>query len=398
MQTERHPAFFDPGRASALMEELDVEALLACSPANVGYLADYTYYVNQGLPYVLEDGKEWSLTFVGIPRELSRGAFMTPVSSEHGSVSFADPWITDRRLWGPTWTYVGTAGVSEPPREVAACVADALRERDLAEARIGLEISAVPARTYLRLRELLPRAELVDASSIFRDLRIVKAPEEIARLRKLAAATDHAIEVGYAALDAKCSELEFQRVMATDLSQNGFRFGWCSVAYGPKGTTLIEPTDRVAAPGEIVRVDLVGFYRGYFSDMSRVCSFARMPNDDSKRAHAAILETNRRLREETGPGAKASGLSKLAHETLEARGFAMLAAQAGHGIGRDVHEPPYLAPWDDTVLAPGMVIDLEPAMRVKGVGSVNIEDMVLITANGNEPLTTYPRELRAFGS
>ena len=50
------------------------------------------------------------------------------------------------------------------------------------------------------------------------------------------------------------------------------------------------------------------------------------------------------------------------------------------------------------MLAPGMVSDLEPAMRVKGVGSVNIEDMVLITANGNEPLTTYPRELRAFGS
>src|SRR2546427_2682043 len=368
VRTERRPAFFGPERASALMEDLNVELLLACSPANVGYLTDYTYYVNQGLPYVLEDGKEWSLTFVGIPREPSRGAFMTLVSSEHGSVSFADPWITDRRLWGPTWTYVGTAGVSEPPREVATCVADALRERDLAEARIGLEISAVPARTYLRLRELLPRAEFVDAAPIFRDLRIVKAPEEIARLRKLAAATDHAIEVGYQALDAECTELEFQRVMATALSEDGFRFGWCSVAYGPKGTTLIQPTDRVAAPGEIGRVDLVGFYRGYFSDMSRVGAFARMPTDESKRAHAAILKTNERLREETGPGAKASALSRLAHETLEARGFAMLAAQAGHGIGRGVHEPPDPAPRDDTGLAPGMVLDLEPALPVAGRG------------------------------
>jgi Xaa-Pro dipeptidase len=323
---------------------------------------------------------------------------MTPVSSEHGSVSFADPWISDRRLWGPTWTYVGSAGVSEPPREVAACVADAVRERGLAETRIGLEISAVPARAYLRLGELLPHAEFVDAASIFRDLRIVKAPEEIARLRKLAAATDEAIAVGYEALDAKCTELEFQRVMATSLSEGGFRFGWCSVAYGPKGTTLIEPTDRVAAPGEIVRVDLVGFYRGYFSDMSRVCSFARMPNHDSKRAHAAILKTNQKLRDETGPGVKASVLSRLAHQTLESQGFKMLAAQAGHGIGRDVHEPPYLAPWDDTVLTPGMVLDLEPAMRVKDVGSVNIEDMVLVTENGNEPLTNYPRELKVFGT
>jgi Xaa-Pro dipeptidase len=398
VRTDRRPVFFASERPSELMDDLGVDMLLACSPANVGYLADYTYYVNQGLPYVLEDGKEWSLTFVGIPRDASRGAFITPVSSEHGSVSFADPWIADRRLWGPTWTYVGSAGVAEAPREVAACVADALKERDLAEARIALEIAAVPARTYLRLRELLPRAEFVDAAPIFRALRIIKSPEEITRLRQVAAATDQAVRTGYEALDAKCTELDFQRIMATSLAENGFRFGWCSVAYGPKGTTLIEPTDRPAARGEIVRVDLVGFHRGYFSDMSRVGAFARMPSDDSKRAHAAILEANRKLREETGPGVAVSRLCTVAHETLKEHGYAMLAPQAGHGIGRDVHEPPYLAPWDDTVLAPGMVIDLEPAMRVAGVGSVNIEDMVLVTAGGSEALTDFPRELLVFGS
>ena len=75
----------------------------------------------------------------------------------------------------------------------------------------------------------------------------------------------------------------------------------------------------------------------------------------------------------------------------------MLAPQAGHGIGRDVHEPPYLADWDPTVLRPGMVLDLEPAMRVAGVGSVNIEDMVLVTDSGCEVLTQFPRELETFG-
>jgi Xaa-Pro aminopeptidase len=395
---DRRPPLFDYGRATQLMDAANVDILLACSPANVGYLADYTYYVNQGLPYVLEDGKEWSITFVGVPRDPSRAAFITPVSSEHGSIEYFDPWIADRRLWGPTWTYVGTTGVTAPPADVAVCVADALRERGLEGSRIALELAAVPAQRYLRLKELLPRADFVDAAAILRSLRIVKSPEEIRRLREIASATDAAIARGYDALRAGSSELEFQRVMATSLAGDGFRFGWCSVAYGTKGVTLIEPTDRLPTTAEVVRVDLVGFYHGYFSDMSRVASFNAMPDDAARRAHAAILDTNEVMRRETGPGIAASRLGAIAHETLERHGYAMLATQAGHGIGRDVHEPPYLAPWDDAILAPGMVIDLEPAMRVAGVGSVNIEDMVLVTENGCDVLTNFPRALRPFGS
>jgi Xaa-Pro aminopeptidase len=76
----------------------------------------------------------------------------------------------------------------------------------------------------------------------------------------------------------------------------------------------------------------------------------------------------------------------------------LLAPYARHGIGRDVHEPPFLGADDDTLLAPGMVLDFEPTMRVGGVGSVNIEDMVLITESGCEPLTNFPRDLLVFGA
>jgi len=89
-----------------LMDEQSVEALLVCSRANVGYLADYTYYTAQALPFLLEDGREWSLSFVGIPRDPMLGAFITPVTGEEGIIRHADPWIEDRRLWGPPWAYV----------------------------------------------------------------------------------------------------------------------------------------------------------------------------------------------------------------------------------------------------------------------------------------------------
>jgi Xaa-Pro aminopeptidase len=398
-RTDRLPPF-DRDRLSRLMEEKGADLLLGCSRANVGYLADYIYYVAQGLPYVLEDGKQWSITFVGVARDPKVPSFLTPVSSEHGSISHADPWIADRRFWGPKWTYAGqsspTAG-GGAPEDVAVCVADAIRERGLAEARIALEIEAVPATRYERLRVLLPRATFIDAAPIFRDLRIIKTPVEIARLREVATATDLATSAAYEALPGGPTEIELQNVIAGSLVRSGMAFGWCSVAYGPKGVTVIEATNRPPAPGEVVRIDIVGIHHGYYSDMSRVNAYAKQPDAASLKAHAAILDTNAVMRREVGPGVKASDVARIAHQTLGGHGYPMLAPQAGHGIGRDVHEPPYLAEWDTTVLRPGMVIDLEPAMRVAGVGSVNIEDMVVITETGCEVLTSYPRELRVFG-
>ncbi|HEV8638250.1 MAG TPA: Xaa-Pro peptidase family protein [Chloroflexota bacterium] len=394
---ERRPPF-DRARASALMDDRGVAALLVCSRANVGYLADYTYHTAQGLPFLLEDGREWSLSFVGLPRDPALSAFITPVTGEEGVIAHADPWIADRRAWGPPWAYAGRDSASaDAPTDVAVCVAEALRDRGLGEGRIGLELAALPAARYLRLRELLPRAELVDAAPILWALRAVKTDEEVVRLRAVARATDAAVAAGYAALGAGCSERDLERAMASALVGQGVAYGWCSVAFGPKGATLVEPTDRRAAAGEIVRVDLVGMHRGYYSDISRVAAYARQPDAAARRAHAAILETNAALRGAVGPGVRCRDLWRLARDTLSRSNYPLLAPGAGHGVGRDVHEPPFLAPWDETELRPGMVLALEPTMRVVGVGSVNVEDMVLVTDDGCEPLTAFPRELLVFG-
>src|SRR5439155_270147 len=87
------------------------------------------------------------------------------------------------------------------------------------------------------------------------------------------------IRAGYDSLAAGPSELEVQSKMAQVFFEHGMSFGWCSVAYGPKGTTLIEATDLRATPGEIVRIDVVGIHRGYYSDMSRVNAYQRRLRD-----------------------------------------------------------------------------------------------------------------------
>jgi Xaa-Pro aminopeptidase len=253
-----------------LMDEQSVEALLVCSRANVSYLADYTYYAAQALPFLLEDGREWSLSFVGIPRDPELVALITPVTGEEGIIRHADPWIEDRRLWGPPWAYVGQATASATaPTDVVEAVATPLRDGGLGAGRIALEMAAVPANRFLRLRELLPDAEFADAATILWALRSIKSAAEIQRLRHVARVTDAAVKEAYAQLDASCREIDFERHLAGALIARGIAYGWCSIAYGPKGATLVQPTERVPAPGEIVRVDLVGIYEGYYSYISR---------------------------------------------------------------------------------------------------------------------------------
>ena len=96
---ERTPPFFDRAQLAEMLRLHDADLLLVCSKQNVGYVADYTYYVGQGLPTILEDGREWSMAFAGIPRDLTRPPFMTAQTAEEHLVAFADPWIEDRRIW-----------------------------------------------------------------------------------------------------------------------------------------------------------------------------------------------------------------------------------------------------------------------------------------------------------
>jgi Xaa-Pro aminopeptidase len=179
--------------------------------------------------------------------------------------------------------------------------------------------------------------------------------------------------------------------------EEGAAYGWSSVGFGPKGALFVMATEEQLRQGEIIRVDACAVYQGYFSDISRVRIFGT-PSDAAKRAHDTIYTANRMLVEKAHPGVRPSDLYHLVMNHLEKAGYQSLSAQAGHGLGRDVHEPPMLAPWNHTPLEPNVVVVIEPTMRVLGVGSVNVEDMILITESGNEPLTTSVRELVPCGT
>jgi Xaa-Pro dipeptidase len=122
--------------------------------------------------------------------------------------------------------------------------------------------------------------------------------------------------------------------------------------------------------------------------MSRVVGFGKV-RPVMEKAHAIERSLVERMVPEVRPGAVASDIRKKEIALYEGTGYMPLVPYTGHGVGRVVHEPPYLAFNDHTVLQPNMVVTLEPTICLSDGGDifVSIEDQFLVTETGNEWLT-----------
>ncbi len=85
------------------------------------------------------------------------------------------------------------------------------------------------------------------------------------------------------------------------------------------------------------------------------------------------------------PGIKASVVDKAARDVIEKAGFgAQFVHRTGHGLGIDVHEPPYITATSDTILEEGNVFSIEPGIYLPGEFGVRLEEIVIVRDNGAE--------------
>jgi len=247
----------------------------------------------------------------------------------------------------------------------------------------------------LALQHALPGVAWASAAPIVGAMRARKDPAELDALRRAAAAAD-------AALGGLLSEPlagRTERAVATTLGDLLVARGhdtadFTIVASGPNAASPHhEPSERRIEAGDAVVLDFGGTIDGYFSDTTRTVAVGD-PGERLTTVHAVVANAQRVATEAVRPGVEIQTIDRAARAVIDAAGFGdRFIHRTGHGIGLEVHEPPYAASGDHTLLEPGMTFSVEPGIYLEGELGVRIEDIVTVTDDGVESLNATSRDL-----
>ncbi len=359
-------------RARAGAAERGVDALVITTPENIYYLTGYStpaYYSTQALVLPVE-GAAFLVTYV-VEAEVVR------------KVSVVQEFAT----YGPN---------DEP----VPVLAQAIRDRGLAGKRLGLEMSSwfFSVALYRQLLEALPGTTVVDGSGVVEALRPYKSEAEIACIRQGAHAANVAMQAAFETAVPGNTEND----VAAAIYAAGIRAG-CEFPGSPPyvnvGPRVLLPhaswDNRPIERGDQVYVELSGCIRRYSAALMRTWSLG--PADPrllrlEEAINAGLDAGIAALR----PGATSGEVDEACRGLIRRAGYEY-PHETGYSIG--VCFPPgwnethvfNLKPGDERVIRENMVFHLVPHVDIEGVGTVGLSETVLVTANGPEVLTSFPR-------
>jgi Xaa-Pro aminopeptidase len=254
-----------------------------------------------------------------------------------------------------------------------------------------------PALHVLALREALPKAEQILAGPIVRELRMRKDAAEVEALRKAGAAIDRVHARMGEFLQVGRTESEVGADIAAAIVEEGHAVAeFVIVASGPNGASPHHSlSDKVIEDGDVVVIDIGGpVPEGYCSDSTRTYVMGEPRDTDVLKTYAVLQEAQQAAVDAVRPGVPAQDVDAAARDVIASAGFGeYFIHRTGHGIGLDVHEHPYIVGGNDMLLEPGMAFSVEPGIYQPGRWGARIEDIVVVTEDGVEPLNTRPHDL-----
>jgi Xaa-Pro aminopeptidase len=292
--------------------------------------------------------------------------------------------------------YVEAAGavqgveVVQLDRDLARALAPRLG--DLAEAPVALEAEHV---TLVIQEHLLGSGlGLLPTTGVILGLRAVKEPAELETVRRAA----RILSDVYERLAREAVVGRTERELAWWFEQAVHEEGAHDVAFptivasGPNAALPHHHAgDRRIEAGEVVLVDAGARLDGYCSDCTRTFATGSLP-EELRRAYSTCLAAQEAALAAVAVDAETKGLDAIAALEVSEGGFEVKHG-LGHGVGLEVHELPVLRPEAEGTLAAGNVVTIEPGAYLPGIGGVRIEDLVIVTDDGPEVLTSFTKEL-----
>jgi Xaa-Pro aminopeptidase len=260
-------------------------------------------------------------------------------------------------------------------------LAKALKDLGLTKARIAVDHQNVHAL----VTESAPGATLVDADDALRRIRPIKSNHEIALMRRAATNNAEAALAAAHAVRAGASYRDLRNLFYAEAAQRG-----------NKGVFMV--VDRVSAEqydapfrdGQAFLIDAVSEFGGYHGDYGRTIFLGEPPRPMAQ-AVAAIGTAWDEIRHALKPGMRFSEIGALGQQTLKKLGGNYIVPFGPHSVGLyhtdHVGNAGAAALREDHVLEKGMILSVDCPLLESGMGgSAHLEDLMLITENGSEPI------------
>jgi Xaa-Pro dipeptidase len=352
------------------LREADLEALLVTDLVNVRYLAGFTGSNAALLVHAADSPDAEDRTVLA-----TDGRYTTQASAETPDL----PLLVDRAC-APALLGASSAGA------------------------IGFDSAQVTVDVLDTLTAAAD-AELRRAPGLVERLRAVKDDGEIDALRLACAAADAAL--AGAVVDGVLAPGRTEREVAHELEERMVGHG----ASGPSFETIVaaggnsaiphhRPSDAPLAAGDLVTMDFGALVDGYHSDMTRTVLVgpSSAVADWQREIYALVDAAAAAGRAALRPGVGTREIDAAARDVITDAGYGeQFVHPVGHGVGLVIHEAPAMASTATATLEAGMTVTVEPGVYLPGRGGVRIEDTLVVTGSGAEPLTASTRDLLVLG-
>jgi Xaa-Pro aminopeptidase len=412
--------FLDRSRAQRLMSEQGLDALVLAQPESIKY-ATGTF------PGVAAFWRRAGAAFVVVPHNGLMTAIVGDLQAETFKAQSSIDDVRSHRIWVETGQFDRQ---SDDPENVAKALVnrdvtmgkrvresrpaqynmsasvellrDALAERGVLKARIGLELGFVAARDMAIFNDVMPEVSWVDATNLVECLRAIKAPKEIEYLRTAAelsrAGISALVEAIAPGMDATGMTAIWREAALAEAGRRNLpppASAWAYIAVGGDGFAPGGP----ARAGDLIKIDVGCVIEGYSSDGGRTAVLGRAGPAERK-VYDALRKSFDAGFAMLRPGIPLSDVYGAVSSTMWDAGFSTYGrGHFGHGVGASIwsEEWPFISADATAKAEPGMVLAFETPYYIKGLGGFIIEDQILITETSTEVMAPMPRGLIEVG-
>ncbi|GGI98854.1 M24 family metallopeptidase [Paenibacillus hunanensis] len=266
--------------------------------------------------------------------------------------------------------------------------------------KLGVEKEHLSVARFEQLAEVLQAEAYHDITSMLNSMRSRKSPEEVERMRLSIQKIEEVLRRGISSLKIGMTELDLVAELEYQMKKVGAeKPAFDTMVLSGPNTALPHgvPGERKLQAGELVMFDLGLFYNGYASDITRTFALGDI-DEETSRVYHTVLAANEAAIQATRPGVTFASIDKAARDVITEAGYGQyFIHRLGHGLGMDTHEYPSVHGGNENLLESGVLFTVEPGIYVPGHCGVRIEDDVIVTDQGVDVLSSFPKELTVIG-